>query len=92
MDALVSFLDPRLEARVLADRMSAIGTFLEPYLSDDKPWAMQFVALARTLLVEAVVRSTDTDASSRTVDMLARERDTDYIAGERVVSFIAREV
>jgi hypothetical protein len=83
--------DPNLSLTVLSERMEALGTFLEPFLSAEHPWAMQFVALARTLLVEATERNLDVDAGLRALDGIANDRELITVVPGRTMAFIAQE-
>ena len=65
--------DPSLELRVLADRMSVLAQFLQPFISAGEPWVMQFVALTRTLAVSASPRAFSADALARSFDFEAVE-------------------
>jgi hypothetical protein len=66
--------DPSLELTVIADRMTALGSFLQPFIEAGEPWVMQFVAMARTLSVEAIERTLALDTETRPFVFVAEEQ------------------
>lgn len=84
-------LDPTIEARVVVDDMSAIGTFLEPFIKAGSPWAMQFVAMTRTLAFETIERSLDLNALARVLTFDAEGRVLDMEALARAFTLVAED-
>jgi hypothetical protein len=66
--------DPSLELTVIADRMTALGSFLQPFIEAGEPWVMQFVAMTRTLSVEAIERTLALDTETRPFVFVAEEQ------------------
>lgn len=83
--ATAQAINPKLTLTVTQDVMSVLGQMFAPFVASGSPWAMQFVALARTLFTEATPRTTEADANARSTELEATDRNFDADAVNRRV-------